>query len=105
MKFFLSFRQGTMYRYEIGKYDVDSLNSFSSKWYKNVKGVKVPIEKSWFDRTIDKIVTFLKQQETYYSYILITLISITLFLMLIVTFFFIKKSQKVEKHKTTDKYD
>ncbi|RNA32887.1 thioredoxin domain-containing [Brachionus plicatilis] len=51
----LLFRQGLMYRYEIGKYDVDSLISFSSKWYKNVKGVKVPIEKSSFDRLVDGI--------------------------------------------------
>ncbi|CAF1108529.1 unnamed protein product [Brachionus calyciflorus] len=54
----LFFRQGLMYRYEIGKYDVESLISFSSTWFKNVKSHRVPIEKSWPDRTIDTIVRF-----------------------------------------------
>ena len=93
-----------MYRYEIGKYDVDSLISFSSKWYKNVKGFKVPIEKSWFDRTIDSIVRFLKKQEANSYLVIISLISF-LFLITLVTFFLIRKSQKVEIHKTLDKYD
>lgn len=52
-----------MYRYEMGKYDVDSLLSFSSAWYKNIRAEKVPIELSWFDKLTDSIVLYLKQNK------------------------------------------
>ena len=50
-----------MYRYELGKYDVDSIVSFTSNgWYRNVRGEKVPHEPSWFDELTDDIVKYLK---------------------------------------------
>lgn len=50
-----------MYRYELGKFDIESLTSFTAKgWYKNVKSEKVPIELSWFDNLTDSIVKKLK---------------------------------------------
>ena len=44
--FFYRFRLGRMYRYEIEKYDVESLSSFVTGWYKNVKGEGIPLPKS-----------------------------------------------------------
>ena len=49
-----------MYRYSLNKYDSESLTSFANGWYKNVKAEKIPLEKTWFDETTDKIVNFLK---------------------------------------------
>ncbi len=50
-----------MYRYELGKYDVESLVSFTTNgFYRNVKGEKVPREIVWFDRVTDDIVKYLK---------------------------------------------
>ena len=60
MFFLNSFRQGQMYRYEMGKYDVDSIISFASHWYKNVKSERVPRELTWFDQVTDDIVIQLK---------------------------------------------
>lgn len=92
-----------MYRYEIGKYDVDSLISFSSKWFKNVKSAKVPIEKSWFDRTTDSIVRFLKEQEINFFYVLISLVSTLVLIVLIVLLLI--KNQKSHKPKSLNKFD
>lgn len=58
---FILFKQGKMYRYEIQKYDVQSLVSFAKDWYKNVKGERVPLPKSPFDDLIALIVQYLKQ--------------------------------------------
>ena len=50
-----------MYRYDLGKYDSESLSSFTVKgFYKNVRSEKVPIEQSWFDKVTDSIVKQLK---------------------------------------------
>jgi hypothetical protein len=50
-----------MYRYELGKFDVESIISFTAKgWYKNVRSEKVPRELSWFDNVTDDIVKYLK---------------------------------------------
>ncbi len=49
-----------MYRYELGKFDVDSIVSFAKGWYKNVKRENVPRELTWFDNVTDDIVKFLK---------------------------------------------
>lgn len=50
-----------MYRYQLGKFDLSSIVSFTSNgWYKNVKAEKVPRELVWFDQVTDDIVAFLK---------------------------------------------
>lgn len=50
-----------MYRYQLGKFDVDSIVSFTSNgWYKNVKAEKVPRELVWFDQVTNDVVAFLK---------------------------------------------
>jgi hypothetical protein len=42
------------------KFDVESLVSFTEKWYKNMKAEKIPLERTWFDEAIDQIVQYLK---------------------------------------------
>lgn len=54
------FKQGKMYRYQISNFDVESLISFSTKFYTNVKAERVPVELTWFDKTTDTIVKYLK---------------------------------------------
>ena len=50
-----------MYKYNLPKYDLESIISFCSKgWYKHVKAVKVPRELIWFDKFTDDIVNYLK---------------------------------------------
>ena len=50
-----------MYRYELGKFDIESLISFSSKgWYKNIKAEKIPREITWFDKTTDYLASYIK---------------------------------------------
>ena len=44
--FFLSFRLGKMYRYSVEKYDVASMSSFITGWYKNVQAEPVPLPKT-----------------------------------------------------------
>ncbi|XP_077288259.1 uncharacterized protein LOC143912765 [Arctopsyche grandis] len=46
---FLLFRKGKMYWYDLPKYGIKSLISFSQDWYRNAKSEKVPIPKSPFD--------------------------------------------------------
>ena len=52
-----------MYRYEISSFDVDSLISFSTKFYVNVRAERIPAELTWFDRATDSAVLFLKRQK------------------------------------------
>ena len=49
-----------MYKYNMKKFDVESLVSFTEKWYKNMKAEKIPLERTWFDEAIDQIVQYLK---------------------------------------------
>ena len=41
-----SFRLGRLYRYEVEKYDIDSISSFITGWYKNVQGESIPLPKT-----------------------------------------------------------
>ena len=90
-----------MYRYEIGKYDVDSSIAFSTVSYKNVKKERVPIEKSWFDRTIDTIVRFLKQNDVNLVYVLIGM----LFTFVIIFAFTCCIRTKANKQNVGNKFD
>jgi hypothetical protein len=49
-----------MYRYEIGDFRVDKIESFINGWYKNVKAEIVPKEPTPFDRITNQIVDKLK---------------------------------------------
>ncbi|KAK9871296.1 hypothetical protein WA026_011565 [Henosepilachna vigintioctopunctata] len=57
---FVLFRQGKMYKYQIQKYDIDSLVSFAQDWYRNVQGERVPPQKTPFDDLISLIAVYLK---------------------------------------------
>lgn len=41
-----SLRLGRLYRYTMEKYDVESLSSFISGWYKNVQAESIPLPKT-----------------------------------------------------------
>jgi hypothetical protein len=58
----LFFRSRSMYRYELSKHDSVSLLAFANGWYKNVKAENIPLEKAWFDETLETIVATLKEQ-------------------------------------------
>jgi hypothetical protein len=57
-----------MYKYNMKKIDVDSLVSFTEKWYKNMKAEKIPLERTWFDKTIDQIVQYLKVNSSFVDF-------------------------------------
>lgn len=59
-----SFHNGFTYRYDIDRFDVESLISFSSGgWYKNIKAEKTPKELTAFDSLLDHITKELKVLE------------------------------------------
>lgn len=89
-----------MYRYDFGSYDVESLLSFSSSWYKNVKGERVPMEQTWFDKTTDHIVRYLKQQEINLSYVYIGLGSTLSLLILVIFYCKCLKKKSIKKYST-----
>lgn len=61
MAIFFSFRHNQMYKYNLPKFDLESILSFCSNgWYKHVKAVRVPRELMWFDQFTDDVVSFLK---------------------------------------------
>lgn len=58
---FIFFRHGKMYRYQIPKYDVNSLVAFAKDWYKNAHAEKVPVPQTPFDDITQKIADFLRE--------------------------------------------
>ncbi|GAB1859918.1 Thioredoxin domain-containing protein [Camponotus japonicus] len=56
---FIFFRHGKMYRYDTGRYDINSLVSFAKEWYKNVRAEKVPVPQSPFDNFTQMIANLL----------------------------------------------
>ncbi|KAL4216746.1 hypothetical protein ACF0H5_024469 [Mactra antiquata] len=56
------FKQGKMYGYEPGKYDVNSMTAFIQTWYKNVKSSPVPREPTAFDILTETIAAYIKEQ-------------------------------------------
>ncbi|KDR19858.1 thioredoxin domain-containing protein [Zootermopsis nevadensis] len=57
---FIFFRQGSMYRYNIHKYDVTAFTSFVTDWYKNARKETVSAPKSPFDDFLQMIVDYLR---------------------------------------------
>ena len=49
-----------MYRYELNNFDVESLVSFATVTFKNIKAEKVPGEITFFDKIVDDVVKLLK---------------------------------------------
>ncbi|XP_076438893.1 uncharacterized protein LOC143277851 [Babylonia areolata] len=56
------FREGKMYRYETKKYDVPSVTSFVTSWFRNVKASTVPLSPTTFDELTEAIALYLKTQ-------------------------------------------
>ncbi|XP_012541198.1 uncharacterized protein LOC105839433 [Monomorium pharaonis] len=56
---FIFFRNGKMYRYDIGAYDIASLVTFTKEWYKHIRPEEVPPLPSYFDEYTKIIIAFL----------------------------------------------
>merc|ERR1719308_765102 len=54
------FRLGRMYKYEVAKYDPESLTSFMTGFYKNYPALSIPLPKSPFDDLVQLCVDYLK---------------------------------------------
>jgi len=101
------FRLGKLYRYEVEKYDIDSLSSFITGWYKNVQGESIPLPKTPFDDLVQMCVDYMRD----YPLLVVIMIGIPLFLLL--SFIYLmkpesekprtKKKKKKDKEKEKDK--
>jgi len=98
------FRNGRLYRYEVEKYDIDSLSSFITGWYKNVPGESIPLPKTPFDDVVQMCVDYMRE----YPLLVVLMIGIPLFLLL--SFIYLmrpepepKRKKKKKKDKTPDK--
>jgi len=104
------FRLGRLYRYEVEKYDIDSISSFITGWYKNVQGESIPLPKTPFDDFVQMCVDFMREYP-----LLVLMIGIPLFLLLSATVVFFllylmrpeteepRKKKKNKKGKEKDK--
>jgi len=82
----LFFRLGKMYRYELEKFDVDSLVSFVQTWYKNVPGEPVPLPKTPFDDLVQMCVDYIRE------YPLLCFICVAIPSLLLLLFYFLMSS-------------
>lgn len=95
---YIFFRLGRMYRYTIEKYDVDSLSSFMTGFYKNVQGESIPLPKSPFDDLVQLCVDYIR------DYPLMVAAFVTLPILLALVFYFLLSSEdkpRSKKKKTT----
>jgi len=99
------FRLGRLYRYEVEKYDIDSISSFITGWYKNVQGESIPLPKTPFDDLVQMCVDYIRE----YPLLIALMIGIPVFLLL--SFIYLmrpdepprKKKKKKDKEKEKDK--
>jgi len=100
------FRLGRLYRYEVEKYDIDSISSFINGWYKNVQGESIPLPKTPFDDLVQMCVDYMRE----YPLLVVLMVGIPLFLLL--SFIYLmkpdsepprKKKKKKDKEKEKDK--
>lgn len=99
------FRLGRLYRYEVEKYDIDSISSFITGWYKNVQGESIPLPKTPFDDVVQMCVDYMRE----YPLLVVLMIGIPLFLLL--SFIYLmrpeteepRKKKKKKKDKEKDK--
>lgn len=86
-----------MYRYDLGKFDMESIVSFTVKgWYKNVKSEKIPIELSLFDTVTDSIVKYLKEMNTKQTNLFIGITAVSVLFIVFIVYLLVckKKSNK-----------
>jgi thiol-disulfide isomerase/thioredoxin len=69
---FILVRQGKFYRYNLKKYDIESLVGFAQTWFKNVGAEKIIVPKSPFENLIDGIVENIKNLPRVRDHILST---------------------------------
>lgn len=99
------FRLGRLYRYEVEKYDIDSISSFITGWYKNVQGESIPLPKTPFDDVVQMCVDYMRE----YPLLVVLMIGIPIFLLL--SFIYLmrpeteepRKKKKKKKDKEKDK--
>ena len=104
VSFIFSFRLGSLYRYTLEKYDIDSMNSFVNGWYKNVPSERVPLPKTPFDDVVQMCVDYMR------DYPLLCCLFVGLPIILFLAFVYLtasspdkpkskKKKKKAEKDK------
>lgn len=97
------FRLGRMYRYNLEKYDVDSLTSFVNGWFKNLPGESIPLPKTPFDDLVQMCVDYIRE------YPVLSGACVLIPLALLLAFYFLmsgedeyKKSKSKKKNKKKD---
>jgi len=80
------FRLGRMYRYELNKFDLETLSSFITGWYKNVKGDGIPLPKTPFDDLVQMCVDYIR------DYPLLFCLMIGLPILLLIAFVYLTAS-------------
>lgn len=110
---FILVRQGKFYRYNLKKYDIESLIGFATSWFKNVNSEKIKAPKSTFDKLIDTIVIKLKELPKHMEllmsiindYPVVALSMFALFAILILLKLFKRKPQESKQDKQDSKKD
>merc|ERR1719420_538487 len=87
------FRLGRMYRYNLDKYDPESLLSFMNGFYKNLPAESIPLPKSPFDDLVQLCVDYLKE----YPVLVGGCVSMPILLCL--AFFFLMRSEEQKRRK------
>jgi len=91
------FRQGKMYRYNIDKFDPDSLMSFMNGFYKNLPAENIPLPKTPFDDLVQLCVDYLKE------YPLLVSGCASLPVLLCLAFYFLTRSEEQKPRKSKKK--
>lgn len=91
------YRHGKLYRYEIEKYDIESLSSFITGWYKNAQGESIPLPKTPFDDFVQMCVDYLRD----YPLLFIVMVGIPLFLL--ISFIYLMRPETEEPKKRKKK--
>jgi len=89
------FRLGKMYRYNLDKYDVASLSSFITSFYKNLPAVPVPPPKTPFDDLVQMCVDYMKE----YPVLVGCAVSLPIILTLLFIWLVRGEEEKVRKKK------
>jgi len=93
------FRLGRMYRYKVERYDIESLTSFITGFYKNYPAESIPLPLSPFDEIIQTCVEYLKANPAIAG----TCICVPFVLLLALIFImFLRSEEKTEEEEETE---
>jgi len=96
------FRLGRMYRYKVEKYDIESLTSFITGFYKNYPAESIPLPLSPFDELVQLCVEYLKANPTIAG----ACICVPFVLLLAIIFIMCLRSEdESKKNEETDEDD